>query len=537
MKRLAAALLIVLCAWFILAGCLFLPRLGVQTDEVYFSGGLYQPTEYRYGVRMFHHRVPLMLLSYLGATKTWFYAALFRVWPPSLAALRVPMLAGGAAVIALFWLLLGRVAGRRAAAVGAVLLATDAVFLLVTLWGPVVFYHLLLAGAMLLFVRFHRTGDRRVLAAASFCLGLGLWDKALFLWALAGLAAGALAAFPHALRRAVTRRNAAVAALGLLVGALPLVLFNVKFRGETLRGNSVFTLDEIGAKAEVLRYSLDGSLLFGWMVADGSPAHARAPQDAIERASCGLSDLFGQPDQSPVAWAYAAALALLPFLWRTPARAPVVFALVFSAVTWVQMAITRNAGSAGHHTLLLWPMPHMAAAVALAEVSRHRRRAGLILLVAVTAALAGGNVLVANEYLTQTVRYGPGPGFTDAIFPLAKSLAGLGSKPVFLADWGMFDSLRYLGRGTLPLRLATDPLVKPTNDDADRKKVREWLAEPNHVFVGHTESREVYPGTRARMRALAAECGYQPEAVRVIADGRGRPVFEIYRFKPSPAPR
>ncbi|MFB3827956.1 MAG: hypothetical protein ACE15B_14385 [Bryobacteraceae bacterium] len=527
MKKLAAVVPLALCGWFVLAGCLFVPRLGIQADEVYFSGGLYEPAAYRYGVRIFHRRVPLMLLNYLGATKTWFYAALFRVWPLSLNSLRVPMLAGGAAAVALFWLLLARVAGRRAAVIGAVLLATDAVFLLVTLWGPVLFYHLLLLGSLLLFVRFHRTGGRGALAAAAFCAGLGLWDKALFLWALAGMAAAALAAFPRPVLRAVTRRNAAAAALGLLAGALPLAMFNVNSRGETLRGNSSFTLTEVAGKAEVLRDSLDGSLLFGWIVAEeGVP---RAPRGPVERAACALSDAFGQPTGSPVFWAYAAAFVLLPLLWRTPARKPVLFALVFSAVTWVQMAVTRNAGAAAHHTLLLWPMPHLAAAVVIAEVSRRGRRTGVALAAAVVLVLAGGNVLVANQYLAQAVRYGPGPGFSDAIFPLADYLERLGARPVFLADWGMLDPLRFLGRGKLPLRVVTDPLVKPA-DGGDRKKVAEWLAEPGHVFVSHTKDRAVYPAARARLLELAAACGYRPEPPRVIADGRGRPVFEVYRF-------
>ena len=126
---------------------------------------------------------------------------------------------------------------------------------------------------------------------------------------------------------------------------------------------------------------------------------------------------------------------------------------------------------------------------------------------------------------------GPGAGFTDAIFPLAGELERLRARPVFLADWGMFDSLRFLGRGSLPLRIATDPLAKPAADEDDRRKFREWLAEPDPLFVGHVPSAEVLPEARARLRTLAAQCGWEPEAPRIIADRRGKPVFEVYRFR------
>lgn len=507
-----------LCVLFVAAGCAFIPRLGIQNDEVFFTTGLYEPFAYRYGIRVFHAKVPLMLLNYLGATKTWFYAAWFKLWAPSPASLRVPMLLAGALSVWMFYRLLRRIAGERAALAGAALLATDPVYLLVTLWGPIVSHHLLLLGVMLCFVRFHaqKTGREAgpTLAAACFCAGLGLWDKALFAWLAAAVGAGVLVAVPRAVRDAFTWRNLRIAALWFVLGASPLLLFNIKSRGETFRSNAALSLAQAPRKAEILRYSLDGSLLFGWIVNDQPPSPA------------------GRREQHLMPWACGLAVLLLPFLWRTPARAPMVFGLVSFAVGWALMVFTEGTGMAAHHTLLLWPLPHLVVAVALAEVSK---RVGRVALFAAVALVAGSNLLVTYQYFSDAVRKGPGLDFTDAVYPLARSLLVRSSGQVFAADWGIVDSLRFLGQGRIRLRVASDLTAKPSLTEVEKAKLGEWISGPEDIFVGHTEGREFNPGSSAGLRRFAAENGYAPETLAVVEDSFGRPTYEVFRFRRAEA--
>ena len=74
------------------------------------------------------HDVPLMLMSYMGALKAWFYLALFSVVKPGAVSLRTPTVLFGAIAICLFFLLVDRTVGRRAAWTGALLLSTDSMF-------------------------------------------------------------------------------------------------------------------------------------------------------------------------------------------------------------------------------------------------------------------------------------------------------------------------------------------------------------------------------------------------------------------------
>jgi hypothetical protein len=168
------------------------------------------------------------------------YSIIFAVWPPSVWSTRIPVVLIGAARYGLlFYLLLSKI-GIRAAVIGSAILATDCLFLLTTCfdWGPVAIQHLLLVAAMLLFVRFHESGSAKALAAGAFCLGLGLWDKAIFAWSIAGLAAACLAVCPRALMRRFSLRHAGIAAASFVVGAFRAGDLHVAHPLETARESS-----------------------------------------------------------------------------------------------------------------------------------------------------------------------------------------------------------------------------------------------------------------------------------------------------------
>src|SRR5690349_12384370 len=98
-------------------------RLGIEVDEAMLGNGLYQRLAPYYSWHMSGNEIPVMLLTYLGALKTWLYNPLFAIWRPGPVSLRLPMLLVGAGTIVLFFLLLDRSIGRRAAWIGAALLA------------------------------------------------------------------------------------------------------------------------------------------------------------------------------------------------------------------------------------------------------------------------------------------------------------------------------------------------------------------------------------------------------------------------------
>src|SRR5690242_9906836 len=92
-----------MCGVFFLAGLTLIPLPGIQNDEALFAYAIFPP---RAGVYMPHIgsvEAPLMVMSYVGALKSWLYRPIFDVFGTSVWAVRIPMLLAGAAGIWLFF--------------------------------------------------------------------------------------------------------------------------------------------------------------------------------------------------------------------------------------------------------------------------------------------------------------------------------------------------------------------------------------------------------------------------------------------------
>jgi 4-amino-4-deoxy-L-arabinose transferase-like glycosyltransferase len=523
---------LLLVALFVLQGLALIPYVGIQTDEALFSTGIFEPRFTEYSARVLGHSVPLMVMSYIGALKMWVYAAVFKVWPPSPFSIRVPVLLAGALTIWLFYRLLRATCGARAALAGCALLALDTTFLLTTTldWGPVAFQHLLLLAGMLMLVRFDRSERLAELGAGFFLFGLGMWDKALFVWMLLGLGAATLITFPNTLLSRLTRRNLAVAAACFLLGAGPLVLYNIRHNFKTFTTNTHYTAADVDKKFNLVRVALEGGSLFGYIVRDEPAPVAERHESTLERWSVALSAQTDEPRSGLMVAALVLSLALLPWLWTSPARKPMLFSLIFLIVTWVQMAFNQNTGGGTHHTVLLWPFPHLLVAAALAQATRVLRGAGAAVLAVLIGTICVSNLLVTNQHYAQLIERGPSVVWTNAIYPLATYFKEHPAERVYVMDWGIFDSLRLLDEGSLPLWVGSDPVSKPQLDDNDRQKALEMIATPGAVFVGHTEGNEQLTGVSARLQSVAAAAGYRKSVLAVINDYHGRPIFEVYRW-------
>jgi hypothetical protein len=510
--------------FFILIGLAFIPQAGIQEDEAMFGSAIYHPAGIASSVAVFGRRIPLMEMTYLGCLKSWIYVPIFRFWMPSAASIRFPALVFGAVAIWLFGLLLRRIAGERAAAVGCILLATDSAFLMTDCfdWGPVVLQHLFLISGLLCLVRFHQDKQRRFLAAGLLLFGLGVWDKALFAWVLNGMAVATMIVFPRELWKHVTVRNVAIAILAFGVGAAPLIRYNVRERLVTFRSNAGIDASELPTKIHQVFSTLAGQALFGFIARNElEGGHPRTPQTALERISARISAIADRPENGFLGYALLTALLLFPWLWSTPARRPLAFSLIVMIVAWVQMLFGKGVGGSAHHVILLWPFPTLFIAVALAQISRRLGPAGKPLLAFVVVFLAGSSLLVTNEYFTRLVRNGPGEAWTDAVDPLSDFLKLANPRVIYLDDWGMFHNLVLLNRGTLPLN----------NDPSDRRVVLARIAESDSVFVGHPNDIEIFKGVNAKLLALAEEAGYRREMLAEIPDRNGRPMFEVFRFR------
>ena len=475
--------------------CVLIPYPGLEGDECVFGMAAFGGLAREFCISIFRHQIPLMIFYYAGSLKALLFWPILHLFGSNIWSIRLPVALAGAVTAALTYDFAERIANRRVALIAALLIATDPVFILTNTldWGPVALEHVLLLTALALFVR-------RRLPAACFILGLAFWNKAVFIWALAGLLVGTLVAYWPLVRRQLPGpRLAAKCVMAFLLGCAPLLLYNVRRPASTLRANVHLSFEGFENKLLSLRYTLDGSDLFG-----------------VVTGMDGVTDHTGPRFHDFFLPALLLAIAVTIWRIRSPELRPARFALGFCAGSFLLISVTKYTGFA-HHLVLLYPMPHVLVAAAIASIHRRHAPAALAVL------LVGANLLVFTTYITQLKRSGPYGLFTDATFSLSNSLKD-GSDHVYPIDAGLWENIFTLHEGKLqmqPLFVLSQPLDVLQNS----------LRDPRAVFLDHVPGRQYLPGSAARLDEIARALGLHKVPVRTIYDLKGREQMGIFVYR------
>jgi len=513
-----------------------IPHPGIEQDEAIFGPAIYQPSAALYHLEFGGRVLPVMLMTYLGATKTWLYTAIFRLWKPSQFSIRLPLLLIYASSICIFHWILRVAHGKRAGATGAMLLATDPTFLLTGTLGWCNLQNVLMIAAVGSFLKFHKNRNRLWLAGAMFCTGLWLWDKAEALWMLGGLIIALVCIFPRQLLSHVTTKNLAVGSLAFSFGALPLIVYNVENGFPTFRSNVHFSTADFSHKLDILEITANGSIWLGSVTNESTAPQPRSPENRAERWSLRLHSWTGDHRQEYMPYAFLAGTMLLPALlfWRSFAAARfLLFWLVALSIAWLQMALTQGGGLGGHHPALLWPLPDLFIAVALAGATSRWGTIGKWLLAGTVVALVTTNILTVNQYLYQFTRFGSTANWSDAMPSLSRQISNFQNETVIVADWGIANPIQTLHRGALPLREVAYSLVPIAPSKAQEQEIDEAFAQRNAIWITHTAGNETFLGVNARLEKIAAEVGYREARIMTVPDHNGRPIFEVFRVVPN----
>jgi hypothetical protein len=148
--------------------------------------------------------------------------------------------------------------------------------------------------------------------------------------------------------------------------------------------------------------------------------------------------------------------------------------------------------------------------------------------------LVGSNLLVINRYIAQFEQNGTVGSFTDAVSPLAKSLADSTGDTVYIIDWGIYESIDFLQPGKSHLHESYSPLIQASPDPGQRLEIDAMLADPHALFVGHVSTREAFHGVNEHLQTIARDEGYEERPVRIVVDRNGRAVFKVFRFQHTP---
>ena len=468
------------------------------------------------------HTMSIMTLDYVGSLNNFMFAPVAAAFDVTAASVRYFAVGTGVlALLATFGFARSLFRSAAIALVAVALLAADPGFVFFTRddVGPIPSMFLLkaLGGWMLLI--WWDTGRRLPLAAGAFALGLGVYDKANFLWILAACAiAVALVAGP-VVRRRVTRQDLLISAGGFVAGALPLIVYNARSHLGTLNTDVEGRFpgsfpEQIGNRLDVLADLLDGSAV-GELVGVSLPAHFVV-----------LPLLFA----AAVTAVAVQAIRRRPLSRELAAGAFVVVSLV---LTLLIIAAFPSAFR-GHHVILAYPLPHLALALVIVQLARAiaNRFEGERPPVAYRVALAGATTVPVVLALMTTVglldrlaeRSGAGL-WSDGVYRLASDLQrDHPNDPVVTVDFGMSYNVAALDQDHLRLTDLGFTLESTRHPGA---VLSTPLRNPRTVYVLHAPAETQYKHARARFFSTLRARSIRPVLLERVDDRRG-PLYELY---------
>jgi hypothetical protein len=489
------ALCILAIQFFVAAACVLIPVIGTEDDELLFVPAVYWPGQALSSLALFGHRVPTMLMSYVGADKTLLYGPILRHLPPTMWTLRLPAVLIGALTLWILFIATRRLANDEIAVALVWIVGTDTMFLMSTTfdWGPVAIQHLCVAAAFALL-----SHPRPKVFLGGMALGLAFWDKGTAIWTIGAFVVSGAIFLRVQIRERLSKQNFVKAAAGAALGALPILIFNFQHKLATFTENTGFSMEGLSQKLLVMWLTLNGTGMFGFMVRGASPNW-----------------------ESLAPWAILLAVPLV-FLPKVRAIRPLaLFSLLTGLIIWGGMLFVKAGGTSIHHTILVWPWPHLFAVCVLGYAlgeSLVGRTAFRIVVVAVVVS----NLGLLGVYVSDAYDGGPSSTWSDATLNLPVQYPK--AKHVLVLDWGINNMATFRSGGQSPVEDRTFSGLQP-GDVAE-------IAETE--FVDHVNAQEVIVGNNAKFDAAIAKLGLVRVVDSILKDSHGNPFLVTFHCSPAP---
>jgi len=528
---------VLLLTLYLLISCWSLALPGLEYDEVLFANaalGHLDETFITYELKWGTLRLPLMLMNYVGALKAYIYFPLFELFPVSPVTTRLPAILIGAISLLAAYLALLRLTNRRVALWVGLLIATDPSFIFHTRidFGPTVLMMFLKTTSLLAFIKFCKTRQSSFLALGSFLIGLGVFDKANFLWYVVGLLFASLLVWHKQLPKYVTVHNFLVCSFFLILGSLPFLYYNIATGGGTFKDRILLPEDlsvALKTRTALLIETINGSGLYKF-------ANGLKPGGCMEALTS-----FWPGTIAP--WVIAGCMLFSLRRWRIKTRVAnpigMFFALLFTVIV-VEIYLTRLPVG-WHHFMMLWPFHYMALGIFLlqsvpkefvpAERLATNRPISRNLPVALLICMIASNLVVDGIYLRSFSKEGGRGFFSDAIYQLAEHALERTDQRLLLMDWGFSNQLLLLSRGSIKKEELFWELRTADNEERKLTDLRERAIQPNNLFLFRSSPYTVFEKPRELFEKMLGRYQLRSETVKVFFHRRGDPAFVLVRVR------
>jgi hypothetical protein len=477
--------------------------------------------------------LPLMTMDYIGAMNTYLALPFLALLGVTVPAMRLMPILFSAITLLLTYALARDLFGRAGAAIAYLTLAGSVSFVFWSRQGIFVtnLTATLMMGALVCALRWRRSGRRRCLWAAAFLLGLGLYTKFIFLWAIGALAGSVILLYADqwvawARRRAgrpwpaLSQHDALGAVAAFLLPLVPLIIFNLQ-TGGTLRAltanmrqsyygvNNLAFWENLQTRADQLRSVLEGSHF--WY----------------------LGETFAN-QLWPPALAGALALLIAVALWRRrtigDAWRAALFPFAMIGIILLESCFTISALWYTHFAILT-PLPPLALAGALTFIARQSGKARLLApaMVVLVAGLIAYDVQADVRYHTVLQASGGYAAHSDASYELARVLQREAAGPVVALDWGIQAQTQYLTAGQIAPQevFGYDDLAQP--DAGFAARLAPYLRDSRTLYVAHPSDQEVYRGRALSFNRIAEQAGKTVRIYHIIYERSGRPAYIVLK--------
>jgi len=501
------------------------------------------------GIRIAGRTFPLMVMDYKGTVHTYLTIPFFLLLGINVFTLRLSTVTFATLTLLATYFLARELYGRRAAAIAFFLLAVNPSFVFWSrqgvLWTSIM--TLFSTGSLFFLLKWWHKKSQAYLYLGAFFIGLGLSAKLSFLWFPLALAATWLT-----LGRPIPPRldgvQAAIAALSFLIGASPLIIYNLQTGGtikvllENLTTSYYGTSNLAFFSNLKVRASQFGALLTGrnfWYLGGG----------------CG-NDLY------PVLFLAIAVGSLSLAIKAREDWRKVAFPLLMMAFMVVESCATVSSLWPEHYLILL-PLPQLAIAAGVSVLVRRsglstsqsgdesalscadrgvrERLTPLNLLdlsklalgaaILIVALLMGGDLWVDWRYHRALAYCGGLRAHSDAVYKLADYLDEQGVASPLAMDWGIKTSVQFLTLGRVnPVELfgyESTMDVDPTLEE----RLAPFLENSDSLFIFHSKEATAFQGRREAFERLAEAGGKKLMVEKILYDRGGEPVFELVRVE------
>ena len=508
--------------YLLMAFLLGFKTIGLQYDESLNQHGavhLLTSTEkpsfaYHRGswIPLFGRYWPLMIIPYAGAVKHYVLVLPFAIFGTDAAVGRfASALLGAIGIWGIARFLQGEI-GLRAAAAVAGILAIHPAYLIHTVYdnGTVVTWMAIVGLLAVAVRRYKEQGTAFSALAIGFLMGIGIWNRANFVWMLASI----ILACAIVYRRKLCIPFAHMAAMtaGGVVGVAPLLVFQVLSRWEILRSMEVAQAGQsltsllawrLGLLADTLLITNENRGIWGgpplplWQtlflsvtlilsllicfLVRGRGEHAGSNLNAFRRASA------------------------LGFLF---------FALLM---------LTSRLRIASHHLVMLVPIAIIISVIALQVLLSRSNKAWL--LVGAVALIYVGSALNWDLTAARGFRETGGLGsWSDAIYSVNDYLeAHYDGREVKILDWGLKNNLYVLSYGKL-----TGPEIFSNATRDNMKTGTSWdaVVSEGGVFLTNSAGNLNFPVATEGFLAALTRSGYEVRRIE-FRQKNGAPYAEI----------